>query len=287
MNLVSVCIPSYNAASTIEATIRSVLDSCYENVEIIINDDASTDDTKTIVEGIEDDRVKFYQNDHTLGVPANWNCAMQRANGRFVGLLNHDDLYGPFWLTFVINTLEKHDHIGWVASAYWFVNEYLQTKDVVSLFNRTGEIDRKELFLQMACLQGMLMGYIARREVFEHQLFYDLGSGPSADSDLYLRLAATHPLYYSNFPHTTYRMHSGNLTNKYSIVDEASHGFRILDNTFNAPNLSDDLRGYKTLCYETDRERVLARVNRLLELGYQLIAEQLMDILRQNTSIDS
>ena len=90
---VSICIPSYNAANYIGETIASVLSSTYHNVEIIVSDDASTDNTREAVQRFEDKRILFLGNGTRLGVPANRNRALRKASGEFVGLLNHDDLY--------------------------------------------------------------------------------------------------------------------------------------------------------------------------------------------------
>lgn len=79
MPKVSVAIPSYNASQTIEATLRSVFDSTFGDLEIIITDDASTDDTLQIVEGVGDPRVRWVQNPRTLGPTANWNRALSKA----------------------------------------------------------------------------------------------------------------------------------------------------------------------------------------------------------------
>ncbi|HUL32094.1 MAG TPA: glycosyltransferase family 2 protein, partial [Thermodesulfobacteriota bacterium] len=99
---VSVCIPSYNGARFIGATIKSVLDSVYQDFEIIISDDASTDSTFKVIESFHDGRISVYRNERNLGVVRNWNQALTKATGDYVGLLNHDDLYGPFWLTFAV-----------------------------------------------------------------------------------------------------------------------------------------------------------------------------------------
>ena len=59
--LVSVCIPTYNASGFIKETIKSVLDSSYSNLELIVNDDCSVDDTKKLVEEFDDFAYLFQQ----------------------------------------------------------------------------------------------------------------------------------------------------------------------------------------------------------------------------------
>ena len=74
--LVSVCIPAYNNADTITETIQSVLTQTYQNLELIVVDDQSTDDTYQVVETFakqaEDDRLHLYQNEKNLGMAGNF-----------------------------------------------------------------------------------------------------------------------------------------------------------------------------------------------------------------------
>lgn len=91
-SLVSICIPVYNGASFIGKTIESVLNQSYRNIEIVILDNASTDRTKKIVAGYEDDRIRFILNPQNIGMCANWNKALVEAKGNYIKLLPADDL---------------------------------------------------------------------------------------------------------------------------------------------------------------------------------------------------
>ena len=262
---VSVCIPSYNASRFIRQTIKSVLASSYTNLEVIVNDDASTDSTRAIVEGIDDNRVRFFQNERTIGVPGNWNYALQRASGEFVGLLNHDDLYGQFWLTLAVHVLRKYPHIGWVATAFRIVDNDGQTLRAVSHLPETREYSRSDAFLCVAKLDG-LGAYIARREIIEQVGYYDDAIGASADNDLYLRLASRYPLYYSSNPHhAAWRLHSDNLTHRWGLVDQVSEGLKTLQKAFSDDTLPEELRTYKQTVYTYIYGKVLSRALERLE----------------------
>ena len=60
--LVSVCIPAYNNASYIKETIESVLNQTYKNVELVIADDQTKDNTVEVIKSIKDDRIRLYEN---------------------------------------------------------------------------------------------------------------------------------------------------------------------------------------------------------------------------------
>lgn len=282
MRKVSVCIPSYNAEKFIGETIRSVLDSTYQNFEIIVNDDASTDNTREVVESFHDDRIFFYQNDEKIGPVRNWNLAIKRANGEYAGLLNHDDLYGPFWLTFAVHQFEKHPHIGWVATAFRIIDEKGERLYTISRFDKNSEIGRSEAFLEIAKLNGLGPGFIARRKAFEEIAYYDEEAGPSADSDLFLRLAASYPLYYSGrCAQSAWRSHRYNLTYQWKPVEQTREGIRILKNIFDSPTLPQELRSYREPCLLYYYRKAKANAETFLQMNDQETYHQIMHILRQ------
>lgn len=89
--LTSVVIPTYNRAATIERAIDSVLRQSYDNIEVIIVDDCSTDDTAAIVERYSDDRVHLYRLDKNAGACIARNKGIERARGRYIAFQDSDD----------------------------------------------------------------------------------------------------------------------------------------------------------------------------------------------------
>jgi len=94
-SLVSICIPVYNGASYIGKTIESVLDQSYQNLELVILDNASTDRTREIVTQYKDSRIRYIVNSQNIGMTANWNKALEEAKGEYIKILPADDLVYP------------------------------------------------------------------------------------------------------------------------------------------------------------------------------------------------
>lgn len=90
--LISICIPAYNAEKFIKETLESILNQTYQNLEIIITDDCSKDQTVSIINSFSDKRIKFYQNEKNLGVEGNWNKALQLATGNYCKMMGADDI---------------------------------------------------------------------------------------------------------------------------------------------------------------------------------------------------
>src|SRR5216684_4262886 len=95
MCLVSVVIPAHNASSTIDETLRSVRSQSHEQLEIIVVDDGSSDNTAAIVEqhAAQDSRIKIIEQDNA-GVAAARNRGWQSASAKFIAFIDADDLWG-------------------------------------------------------------------------------------------------------------------------------------------------------------------------------------------------
>jgi len=91
----SICIPNYNYGHFIGQTIQSVLDQSYQNFEIIVADNASTDDSVQVVESFHDGRIRLIRNHYNIGFAPNLQRATMFAQNDFINLLSSDDLMNP------------------------------------------------------------------------------------------------------------------------------------------------------------------------------------------------
>lgn len=117
--LVSVIMPSYNSEATIEESILSVLKQKYENWELIISDDNSTDNTINIIQDYakKDHRIQVVR--HTINKGAGFarNAAIERAAGRYIAFLDSDDLWDEYKLSMQIAFMEENN-IAFTYSQY-------------------------------------------------------------------------------------------------------------------------------------------------------------------------
>lgn len=93
--LVSIIMPSYNTGRFIAETIDSVLAQTYKSWELIIVDDASTDNTDEVVAGYADDRIIYIKNEKNSGAAVSRNRALREAKGKWIAFLDSDDLWAP------------------------------------------------------------------------------------------------------------------------------------------------------------------------------------------------
>lgn len=120
--LVSVILPTYNDGQYLAAAIRSVLDQTYKNLEVIVVNDGSTDNTSEMLASITDDRVKVFHIANG-GVSAARNFGLAQARGEYVTFQDGDDLYRPGKLTLEVSILEQEPDVGAVFGDFVRFNE--------------------------------------------------------------------------------------------------------------------------------------------------------------------
>ena len=124
--LVSVCIPAYNCENYIRDTIESVINQTYKNIEIIIVDDGSTDNTKMLLNNLPYKHISvFFQ--QNAGAAAARNVAYSKATGQYIKFLDGDDLINPEMIESQVKLANKNQ--GCIISSRWgrFYNNDLGT----------------------------------------------------------------------------------------------------------------------------------------------------------------
>lgn len=108
--IVSVIIPTFNRAKTLKRSVRSVLDQSFRDLEVIIVDDCSNDDTIEIVRKIEeyDNRVRFYRLNKNSGACIARNFGIQKARGQYIAFQDSDDEWDKDKILFQLNFMKKN-----------------------------------------------------------------------------------------------------------------------------------------------------------------------------------
>ena len=93
--LISVIIPTYNRGSLILGAVNSVLNQTYRNIELLVVDDCSTDNTSQILENLKDSRIKYIRLEKNSGACTARNKGIEYASGEFIAFNDSDDLWLP------------------------------------------------------------------------------------------------------------------------------------------------------------------------------------------------
>lgn len=113
----SVCVPNFNYARYLSATIRSVLDQSYGDFELLVSDNASTDNSLEVIRSFDDPRLKWHVNRRNVGFAGNLDRVARMASGDFMVMLSSDDLMLPCALETYARVLQAQDSEGTVISS--------------------------------------------------------------------------------------------------------------------------------------------------------------------------
>jgi glycosyltransferase involved in cell wall biosynthesis len=123
MKLVSVIMPAYNCEAFVARAIDSILNQTYQNFELLIADDASKDNTKKIIDGYEDPRIKLFHNGKNLGYTQASNKLFAQCQGDYITFQDADDYSANNRLELLVNYLELNTEVGCVGSNIAKVDE--------------------------------------------------------------------------------------------------------------------------------------------------------------------
>ena len=109
--LVSIGLPVYNGEDYIDEALQSLLDQTYENIEIIVSDNCSTDQTEHKVKKIaqKDNRIFFYKNKKNYGASYNFNLTVKLSKGSYFKWASHDDVCDQKFIESCMDVLEQDD----------------------------------------------------------------------------------------------------------------------------------------------------------------------------------
>ena len=142
-DLVSVITPSYNCARFIEETIRSVQAQTWQNWEMIIVDDCSTDNSVEVIQNLAktDTRIRLIEHQWNGGPAVARNIAIEHASGRYIALLDSDDLWLPEKLEKQIALFKSNDAALIVYSSYQKIEENGSPRGIVNVPNKLNRND--------------------------------------------------------------------------------------------------------------------------------------------------
>jgi hypothetical protein len=120
--LVSVVITSYNRPGLLRDAISSVLAQSFDDWELIVADDHSTEDTRSVVSEFSDPRIIFFQTPRRLGVAGNIRTALARTSGQYFSVLNDDDLWEPSLMHTLAARLTQSPETTVAFADHWIIN---------------------------------------------------------------------------------------------------------------------------------------------------------------------
>lgn len=258
--LVSICIPTYNVEHTIKESLLSVINQTYSNFVIHVSDNASTDNTLSVVESFKDGRIVIHRHKENVGGEGNFNRCIQYAEGEYTAIFHADDIYESEMVSEQISYLDKNDSVGAVFTAAKTIDEKGQINGLIGLsLVGDGVVDLydfdllfKSILLRgnfIVCPSAMFRTNVLKNEIktWNGDLFKS-----SADLDVWLRVSMAHQVAFLKKPLMSYRVDGKQFSNRVRMRTTEADFFSVTEyylNNFGA-KLSlkiQDQRNYKML----------------------------------------
>jgi glycosyltransferase involved in cell wall biosynthesis len=218
MDKVSIVLPTHNGFRYLRQSIDSCLNQTYSNIELIVVDDGSTDETSAILQSYDDPRLIVLRHETNRGLPAALNTGFAHASGQYLTWTSDDNYHAPEAIKTLVEFLELHPDVDFVYANYWRIDDQGQI---------IGEVDVApiEALKEYNCVGPC---FLYRREVHESIGQYNPKAAMSEDTEYWLRVSlrfrmepCPKRLYY-------YRWHTQSLSEtKYGKFRARRVGFRV------------------------------------------------------------
>lgn len=207
--LVSVIILCYNQSEIISRAIKSVLDQSYQNIQVVIVDDCSKDNSKEVIQDWlkkYPDRIKFSIQPQNVGHPRNMNTGFKLCDGELITFCDGDDWYFPEKVEREVEFLKTHPEVDVVHSNFDYYT--IEGKFIKNWAINEEQIPQGDIFLQLYSLQypqgAHLRFEMTSKKILEETGYYDEQIPVWVDWDLRLRLAQKYKFGYCHYIGSAY-----------------------------------------------------------------------------------
>ena len=296
--LVSVIIPVFNGEKYIVEAIESVLEQSYRNIEIIVIDDGSTDDSAANLHPYLDKIRYIYQKNG--GIASAYNSGAEACKGEYVAFIEQDDVWLPEKLSMQVAYLVEKPNLDMVFCRYFIVDDRVATKRPELSKCWPGEVSFQELFLNTLENASIITfsSVLMRKSLLRAIMPFDERLRVSVDYDTWLKVAYESKIGFLDKPLLKYRLHDFNTSsapitaleddlivlqkwqNNKRLLGIIGKG-RVVDRLW---SLYNGLRFYYMQSNSvSDERRCLMRMIRLKPFSLDLIWRLLLTFISQNS----
>jgi hypothetical protein len=249
---VSIITPAYNQSSYLREAVQSAIEQTYHDIEIIVVDDGSTDQTRQVAESFSDSRVRyFYQTNQ--GLSAARNTGIRLAQGDFITFLDSDDLFLPDKIECLVAEMVANPLLGFAAGQAYLIDP---DGNQLGLMDTATVPDDPTKFLFGNPLH--VGSVLIRRHWVEKAGLFDASLRACEDWDLWLRLIiAGCKMKGVAKPVSLYRLHPAQMTRDPGRMRTAM--MATLDKTFQREDLPAGWREEKSKAYSAAFIKAAAR----------------------------
>lgn len=287
--LITVAIPTYNHGRFISKAIESVLEQGIDDLELIILDNHSEDDTENIVKKyLADKRIKYIKNEENIGLNKNWAKANEMANGKYVATLHADDFYYEGHLKKLIKLLEDNPScsLAYVPCKWVDVNN-----NTIKIFRHPGHPEfsivnnRNELALLLIydCYVTPSSAVI-RKDIIRQIAPPDPDIIFAGDYDFWVRIAQINPSFiYEHEPSVAYRIIDSNGINFFSFnnVPLLNH-IRIIEKVLADKKSFEKIKGFEHQIFRMINNKISSCPEEFINYDIKERLKNISDLIYNN-----
>lgn len=244
-SIVSVIIPTYNSVSFVMEAIDSVLNQTFKDVEILVVDDGSKDETRKVLSEKYGSSIQYFYKENG-GVSSARNYGIERAKGKYIALLDADDVWLPDKLEKQVNLLESNEDIGLCYTGAIKVDEQLSFKEYIDA--KDYEDACEGLLLQMNIL--ILASAFIRKDLILKTNGFDSKFSTCADKEYWLRLSLLTKFAPINEYLVKYRDVSGSMSSNPDVSKKDT--LATLTKFFANPDLPEKYKRLKNKAFSNN-----------------------------------
>ncbi len=252
---VSIIIPVYNAEKYISQTLNSILNQSYKNIEVILVDDCSSDQSKAVITPFLSESIKYFCEDKNCGGPAGpRNTGIKNSTGDLIMMFDSDDIMLPGKIERSVTCFSENPNIGLLCTGFQsidnednlLVEDYLSdytrfravftTTDDKSAYRMSSESAYSELFYSNFVGTSSV---VIPRVVFDDIGLFDSTLTNGDDRDMWYRVAMKYDFLFVDEPLHQYRINEGGISARGGR--NAINRIKVLERQ-NTPNLPSNLK---------------------------------------------
>ncbi len=215
--MISVIVPTYNKASLLEQTLLNILEQTYQNIEIIVVDDGSTDKTKDVVSSMQSEKINYFYNSQTKGTSQSRILGINKSSGDYIAFLDDDDWWDNNKLQLQYDLMIKK-HLDFVMSNY-VVNDLVNNKKYNVCLNRFIDDFSKEIVLAPG---PFLQCCLFKKEfVFKNMVLFDSAAEPSEDWDWFISISKQRPIF-NNIKKPLFQWNLSSMSQSSDLIKETN-----------------------------------------------------------------
>jgi glycosyltransferase involved in cell wall biosynthesis len=203
---VSIVLPTYNGAKFIQQSIKSCLNQTYKNIELIIVDDGSMDETPEIIKSYDDERIKYIRHNKNKGLALALNAGFSMATGEYLTWTSDDNYYAEDAVESMVVSLCKNKKIDFVYANYYILNEYGKVLQSVS-------VEPSKNLKEGNCIGPC---FLYRRKVYEVIGAYNPDAFLAEDYEYWIRIFKRFRMQALDKFIYWHRLHPQSLTGQYA-----------------------------------------------------------------------